>query len=262
MPPLEDKRVAVLGEFGGLGIPVPGHLWWDKKNWGYRNFQDLKDIQLAYDGLIRRLWPLVGKGLSAAVYTQTSDCEGEVNGLMTYDRKVVKFDVEHMAQLHAKLFLPPPVVITKVIVPTSQQQPQTWRYTTEKPADGWEQTAFDDASWKQGPGGFGTKGTPGAVVGTEWRGGDIWLRRTVELASVETASLNLRLHHDEDAEVYLNGKLVAKLTGYETDYVDVELDKEAAAALQVGKNVLAVHCHQTQGGQFIDVGLVDVFEKR
>lgn len=262
MPPLEDKRVAVLGEFGGLGIPVPGHLWWDKKNWGYRNFHDLKDIQLAYDGLIRRLWPLIGKGLSAAVYTQTSDCEGEVNGLMTYDRKVVKFDVDHMAQLHAKLFLPPPVVITKVIAPTSQQQPQTWRYTMEKPADGWEQPAFDDASWKEGPGGFGTKGTPGAVVGTEWRSSDVWLRRTVEVASVEVVGLNLRIHHDEDAEVYLNGKIVAKLTGFETGYVDIELNKDAAAALRAGTNVLAVHCRQTQGGQFIDVGLVDLIEKR
>jgi hypothetical protein len=262
MPPLEDKRVAVLGEFGGLGIPVPGHLWWDKKNWGYRNFQDLKEIQLAYDGLIRRLRPLIGKGLSAAVYTQTSDCEGEVNGLMTYDRKVVKFDVEHMAKLHAPLFLPPPVVITKVVVPTSQRQPQTWRYTTDKPADGWQQPGFDDASWKEGPGGYGTKGTPGAVVGTEWRSSDIWLRRTVELTAVDAASLNLRIHHDEDAEVYLNGKLAAKLTGYETDYVDVELDREAAALLRPGKNVLAVHCHQTSGGQFIDVGLVDVVETR
>jgi hypothetical protein len=262
MPALEDKRVAVLGEFGGLGIPLAGHLWWDKKNWGYRNFQDLKGIQLAYDGLIRRLRPLIGKGLAAAVYTQTSDCEGEVNGLMTYDRKVVKFDVEHMAKLHAPLFLPPPVVTTRIILPTSQQQPQTWRYTIEKPADGWEQTEFDDGSWKEGPGGFGTKGTPGAVVGTQWRSSDIWLRRTVELNPVDVAALNLRIHHDEDAEVYLNGKPAIKLTGYETDYVDIELDREAAALLRPGKNVLAVHCHQTQGGQFIDLGLVDVVEKR
>lgn len=261
MPALEDNRVAVLGEFGGLGIPLPGHLWWDKKNWGYRNFESLPDIQLAYDGLIRRLWPMVGKGLSAAVYTQTSDCEGEVNGLMTYDRKVVKFDPEHMAALHAKLFLPPPVVVTKVIVPTSQQQPQNWRYTLDKPADGWEQAGFDDSAWKQGPGGFGTRGTPGAVVGTEWRGRDIWLRRTVEVTTTEWKSLNLRIHHDEDAEVYLNGQQIARLTGFEMDYVDIELSREAAAALRAGKNVLAVHCRQTSGGQFIDVGLVDVFEQ-
>lgn len=260
IPPLEDARVAVLGEFGGLGIPVPGHLWWDKRNWGYRNFQSLEELQAAYDGLIRRLWPLVGQGLSAAVYTQTSDCEGEVNGLMTYDRRVVKFDVDHMAALHAKLFLPPPIVETKVIVPTSQQQPQTWRYVLEQPADGWQQPTLDDAAWKPGPGGFGSEGTPGAVIGTPWRTGDIWLRRTFELATVDFASVHLRIHHDEDAEVYVNGKLAVRLAGYESDYVDVELSPEAAKALRVGQNVLAVHCHQTRGGQFIDVGLVDRIE--
>jgi hypothetical protein len=262
IPKLEEKRVAVLGEFGGLGIPVPGHLWWDKKNWGYRNFTDFKEIRAAYDGLIRRLHPLIGKGLSAAVYTQTSDVEGEVNGLMTYDREVVKYDVEHTAELHSQLFLPPPVVITKVLVPTSQDQPQTWRYTTDKPADGWEKADFDDAAWKQGPGGLGRKDTPGAIVRTEWHTGDIWLRRTFELAGTEVSSLNLRIHHDEDAEVHLNGQLVAHLAGYETDYVDVELDREAKAALRTGQNVLAVHCHQTQGGQYIDLGLVDVIEKK
>jgi len=262
MPPLEEQRVAVLGEFGGLGIPLSGHLWWDKKNWGYRNFQDLQEIQSAYDGLIRRLRPLIAKGLAAAVYTQTSDCEGEVNGLMTYDRKVVKFDVEHMAQLHAPLFLPPPVTITTVLVPTSQQQPQTWRYTTEKPADGWEQPGFDDAGWKTGPGGFGTRNTPGAVVGTEWRSSDLWLRRSIELSRPVTAGLCVRIHHDEDATVYLNGKRVLQLTGYETDYGDIDLGPEAAAALRPGQNVIAVHCHQTAGGQFIDVGLVEVVEKR
>jgi hypothetical protein len=262
VPKLEEKRVAVLGEFGGLGMPVPGHLWWDKRNWGYRNFTDFKEIRAAYDGLIRRLRPLIGKGLSAAVYTQTSDVEGEVNGLMTYDREVVKYEVAHTAALHAQLFLPPPIVITKVLVPTSQEQPQTWRYTTEKPADGWEKPDFDDSAWKQGPGGLGRKDTPGAIVRTEWHTNDIWLRRTFELANTSVSGLNLRIHHDEDAEVYLNGQLVARLTGYETDYVDVELDREAPAALRAGQNVLAVHCRQTQGGQYIDVGLVDLIEKR
>jgi hypothetical protein len=147
-------------------------------------------------------------------------------------------------------------------VPTSQDQPQTWRYTTDKPADGWEKADFDDAAWKQGPGGLGRKDTPGAIVRTEWHTGDIWLRRTFELAGTEVSSLNLRIHHDEDAEVHLNGQLVAHLAGYETDYVDVELDREAKAALRTGQNVLAVHCHQTQGGQYIDLGLVDVIEKK
>ncbi|MBZ5583736.1 MAG: beta-galactosidase, partial [Acidobacteriia bacterium] len=104
MFPVMPDRVSVLGEFGGLGFPVEGHLWWtDKRNWGYRNFQDRAALQAAYEDLLAKLAPLVKKGLGAAVYTQTSDVEGEVNGLMTYDRKVVKFDAAKLAALHKSL---------------------------------------------------------------------------------------------------------------------------------------------------------------
>jgi beta-galactosidase/beta-glucuronidase len=96
-------RVSVLGEFGGLGLPLEDHLWWNKRNWGYRTFQDRAALQTAYEGLIEKLAPLVKQGLAAAIYTQTSDVEGEVNGLLTYDRKVVKFDAARLAELHRKL---------------------------------------------------------------------------------------------------------------------------------------------------------------
>jgi hypothetical protein len=103
MFPPDDSRASVLGEFGGLGLPVPGHLWWNKRNWGYRTFQDAGKLQAAYEDLIAGLGPLVQKGLAAAVYTQTSDVEGEVNGLITYDRKQVKFDAQKLAALHRQL---------------------------------------------------------------------------------------------------------------------------------------------------------------
>ena len=103
MFPVNKERVSVLGEFGGLGLPMAGHLWWDKRNWGYRTFDDQAKLQTAYEGLIEKLAPLVQQGLAAAIYTQTTDVEGEVNGLMTYDRKVMKFDVAKLAQLHRNL---------------------------------------------------------------------------------------------------------------------------------------------------------------
>jgi len=261
MPPVEERRVGVLGEFGGLGLPVRGHLWWDKRNWGYRNLTSLEQLQADYDSLIQRLRPMIGKGLAAAVYTQTSDCEGEVNGLMTYDREVVKFDLDHMRAVHAPLYLPPPTIITRVIVPTSAKEPQKWRYTTDEPKDGWQKTDFDDSSWKEAVGGFGRADTPGTVIRTEWHSSDIWLRRTFELESADWNNVHLRIHHDEDAEVYLNGKRVASYAGYLTEYTDLPLDRDGQAALQVGKNTLSVHCRQTRGGQYIDVGLVDVIEK-
>src|SRR5262249_27388525 len=76
--------------------------------------------------------------------------------------------------------IPEPPKATEA-VRTSRRTPATWRYTFERPADDWARPGFDDGAWKQGPGGFGTTGTPGAVVGTTWDGPDIWLRREVTL---------------------------------------------------------------------------------
>ena len=108
MPKLEPKRAAVLGEFGGLGLPVKGHLWRPDKNWGYKGFKNRADLTRAYVGLIGRVAGLAGKGLSAAVYTQTTDVERETNGQVTYDREVFKMDLSKVRAAHRKLYVPPP----------------------------------------------------------------------------------------------------------------------------------------------------------
>jgi len=258
-PPVEDKRAVVLGEFGGLGLPVNGHTWQAEKNWGYRSFETREALTEAYVNLLGRLRSLIAGGLSAAVYTQTTDVEVEVNGMMTYDRAMIKCDEQKAAAAAKRLYLPPPIV--KTIVPTSEKDGLEWRYTMEKPADGWEQPGFDDSSWRKGPGGFGTKDTPGTAVRTEWKGSDIWIRRTFELPDKKSGRTHLSIHHDEDAEVYINGRLANKLEGYTTSYIQIELDEKALQALKVGTNCIAVHCRQTSGGQYIDVGLVDVMEQ-
>ena len=102
-PPNESGRATVLGEFGGLGLPIKGHTWQDEKNWGYRSFKTPKGLTDAYLKLLDRLQPLIEKGLSAAVYTQTTDVEIEVNGLMTYDRAMVKMDIERVADANRKI---------------------------------------------------------------------------------------------------------------------------------------------------------------
>jgi hypothetical protein len=142
------------------------------------------------------------------------------------------------------------------VVPTAQKRPITWRYTLEKPAETWFQPGFDDSAWKQGPAGFGTDGTPGAVVRTKWNTQDIWLRREFSLTEKRLAAPCLRVHYDEDATVYINGVLAAELPGWTTGYQESDLTPAAQAALKPGKNLFAVHCHQTTGGQYIDVGLV------
>jgi hypothetical protein len=150
----------------------------------------------------------------------------------------------------------PPIVQT--VVATAREKEQSWNYTLDAPAEGWFKPDFDDLAWKSGLGGFGTHGTPGAVVRTEWKTGDIWLRRAFTVPDRPFTHLHLQVHHDEDAEIYLNGVLAARLAGYTTDYVEVPLTEEARKALRPGANVLAVHCKQTVGGQYIDVGLVEL----
>ncbi len=104
MFPVMETRVSVLGEFGGLGLPIENHLWKNEKNWGYRNYKGLDELRTNYRNLIEQLMPLVREGLAAAIYTQTTDVEIEVNGLMTYDREVVKLDPGEAATLHHKLY--------------------------------------------------------------------------------------------------------------------------------------------------------------
>ena len=88
----DSARVNVLGEYGGIGLPTEGHLWWDKKNWGYIQFKNSDEVTAEYVKYAEKLKEFVKRGFSAAVYTQTTDVEGEVNGLMTYDRKVAKIN--------------------------------------------------------------------------------------------------------------------------------------------------------------------------
>ena len=253
-PPPEENRAAVLGEFGGLGLAIPGHTW-TQQSWGYQGMADRAALTKRYMDLLRKVYALKDSpGLSAAVYTQTTDVETECNGLMTYDREILKPDLAKVVAANRGELPPAPKPI--VVLPTSEQNAATWQYTTQKPGADWYRTDFDATSWKQGPAGFGTRQTPGAVVRTEWNSADIWLRREFSLDAAPVGDLALRMHHDEDAEVYLNGVLAAKATGYTSAYEETAVLPAAKTTLKSGKNCIAIHCHQTGGGQYIDAGLV------
>jgi Domain of unknown function (DUF4965)/Domain of unknown function (DUF5127)/Domain of unknown function (DUF1793)/Domain of unknown function (DUF4964) len=157
--------------------------------------------------------------------------------------------------------LPPPPQITP-IVPTSQAQGVFWRYTTNKPASGWTETKFDDSGWKEGPGGFGTAGTPGIAVNTTWNTADIWLRREFTMPAGNFPHLQFLIFHDEDVEVFVNGVPAASEGGFVTSYRPLEINSSARELLKPGSKItIAVHCHQTVGGQGIDVGMVNVVER-
>jgi xylan 1,4-beta-xylosidase len=148
------------------------------------------------------------------------------------------------------------VAAETVLLPAAPDKAVTWRYTTASPADGWYGPDFDDSAWKQGPAGFGTKGTPAAAIGTKWNTPDVWIRTTFDYDGREFQKAAVRIHHDEDATVYLNGAPVLKVAGYTTDYDLLDATDALRKALRKGRNVIAATCHQTLGGQYVDVGLV------
>jgi hypothetical protein len=143
----------------------------------------------------------------------------------------------------------------RALVSDSRKTGIEWLYTTERPGRGWNQPGFDDSAWTKGWGGFGQVGTPGSVVRTSWDSRNIWLRKSFEATEMPTG-LALNLHHDDDVEVYLNGKPIHRARGYLIAYRRIVLGEEAVSALRKGTNLLAVHCRQVGGGQYIDVGLV------
>lgn len=119
-----DGYIKVMGEFGGHGYPVPGHLWdASRRNWGYGGLlQNRQEYKQRYVTSLKMLNDLRAQGIAGGVYTQTTDVEGEINGLMTYDRKVIKIPAAELAELHAMLFAEPPAPSA-----TSQADPSSRR---------------------------------------------------------------------------------------------------------------------------------------
>jgi hypothetical protein len=252
-PKLQVGRAAVLGEFGGLGLPTEGHMW-SAKNWGYKGVKDGAALTRQYVKLMTAAWQLrQTAGLNAAIYTQLTDVETEANGLLTYDRAVIKVAVPAASEANQGKVVPAP---QKWVLATSEKEGQLWRYTTDKPADAWLKPDFDASTWKEGKAGFGTEMTPGTIVRTEWKTNDIWIRRDFTIDAAPANPIFI-MHHDDDVEVYINGIQAIKLTGYTGSYEEFELSADAKAMLKPGKNTLAVHCHQRTGGQYIDVGILD-----
>src|SRR5665647_1987183 len=99
----DGQRPTVLGEYGGIGLALEGHLWASDKSWGYVQFKNSKEVIDEYVKYAESLLKMIKSGFSAGVYTQTTDVEGEVNGLMTYDRKVIKIDEQRVREINRKI---------------------------------------------------------------------------------------------------------------------------------------------------------------
>ena len=245
-------QVRVCGEFGGIFCPVEGHLWDPNRSAGtYTKANDASQLLAKYEQFMNDiLWLKSSCGLSAGVYTETTDVENERNGLLTYDR-VMKTSADKIREINQRA-IESTIKITP-LVPTSQDGPVSWKYTTTKPATNWPSASFDDSAWVAAPGGFGEGGR------TVWQTQNIWLRHefpTDKLSPEEIDKLVFLIDHRGDCRVYLNGVLAIEEGGRSSTYGLQTLNAEAKAALiSNGKNVLAVDCHRLKNPPFIDVGL-------
>ncbi len=258
IPPTSTTQATACGEYGGITYAVDGHKW-SNSQVNYTAAPTPEAMDSIYDTYSNIL--AIGRaeqGLSAAVYTQITDVEAELNGLMTYDR-IPKSDVASIYRSN-RLAIEGTGVKPDYILPTANVEKQTWKYTTAAPdSKTWYLSEFDDSSWSSGLAGFKGDGPGGATLGTTWKTSDIWIRKTVtlNLTEEEASQLAMRLFYDEDTEVYLNGVKIYSVTGYVTDYKTIAFSEQAIAALnRKGENVFAIHTHQTTGGQYIDMGLI------
>jgi hypothetical protein len=243
------------GEMGGLAIRWKSNTWQDGPGIGW--FTDPDEVTDRYMRLMARSYRLKdNEGLSSIVYTQLTDVEHELNGVLTFDRAVFKFDPEKVAAANSGHF----PVWKPDLVPTSLDDPQIWKYTTEKPADTWTQSDFDDSAWRSGPGTFGLINRR-----TEWKGSpsqpDLWIRRKVILPKDIPTKLDLLLLYDEDPEVYFNGVLAGSAKGAGINYERIPVTASGRAALKTGVNVIAAHAHDTGGACGLDVGVTEAKHK-
>ncbi|MCY1721787.1 T9SS type A sorting domain-containing protein [Prolixibacteraceae bacterium Z1-6] len=254
--PESSSQAIVCGEYGGIGLAVDDHKW-SNDYFGYVTVPDPEKLLADYEKYIDQLTLYkTNQGLSAAVYTEITDVEIELNGLMTYDR-LAKADVTRLYNANRKVIEQD--IYMSHLLPNAKVEWKNWRYTIDTPPQDWYLENFDDYAWKTGLAGFGTMGTPGAVISTIWNSSDIWMRQNFELgdiSSLNKENIVLNIHHDEDCDVYINGEWAATLSGWTAGYITVPVTTAAFNALKSNsQNTIAIHCKQTAGGQYIDAGI-------
>ncbi|MDW3651970.1 MAG: ThuA domain-containing protein [Bacteroidia bacterium] len=147
-----------------------------------------------------------------------------------------------------------------MLIPASDEGGSHWQYTESEPKENWNSLDFDDSNWKSGEGVFGTADR-GPAIKTSWSSDDIWMRKTIQLEG-EISDPVLKIWHDDNYEVYVNGKLLFAEKGATGTYKFIRLDPELGSFFKKGENVLAVYCHNGGGLQFIDTGIGKVAEFR
>src|SRR4030095_7708993 len=162
-------------------------------------------------------------------------------GLLRVDGKIYKF-------------LGEPEREYKAILPHGEDQQYPSRFVESKPADGWMDISFNDASWYKGKGMLGSKE---AGAQTLWTSREVWIRRVIEIRELNFNELVLLVKYDDNAEVYLNGEKIFSTGCCSSGFKEIPISKTVQHQLRTGKNVLALHCVHTGGPGFIDAGIYD-----
>ena len=140
----------------------------------------------------------------------------------------------------------------EMVVPSAEEKKSVWNYTNERPSDNWMKAGFDGSAWKKGAAKFG--GDNMEDINTPWGSPDIWMRKEVSITD-EIPEPVLKIAHDDDDEIYVNGQLLIAEAGSSETYKYIKLDSEKGQLFKKGKNLIAVHCTNTGGNQFIDLGI-------
>lgn len=142
----------------------------------------------------------------------------------------------------------------RTILPAADEKPYQCKYVETEPVGKWTEENYDDSNWKTGTAPFSDDKQKAKTI---WAGKDIWMRRTFTLNDLNIDRLVLKIFHDDNVEVYLNGKVVYEFKGWVSDFKLVPLKDKFKDRLKKGQNVLAIHCANTAGGAWLDAGLVD-----
>ena len=267
LPNPVNERASVCGEYGGITLFADGHRWQGGSNMTYTQVYSSEDLKNRFIEYVTQMNALQAKGACGAVYTQITDVEDEENGLISYDRRVVKVDESQMAEIRKAVERN--YTHTSIeILPTSEDDnvQNIWKYhTSNSPisSNSWKEIEYAGANtWAEGRAGFGAGDPPNSTVRTTWDNRYIYMRRTVDFSKIEPESIEnlyVSLYHDEDCDIYINGVLALSVSGFVSGYTSYELTPAGKAAIKPdASNVIAVRCRQTSGGQFIDLGFIAV----
>jgi hypothetical protein len=254
-PNNNGTQTLACGEFGGIGFSIPGHIW--NPGFGYVWVYSATQLLKMYDDFANLLVHYkTNQGLSAAVYTDITDVELELNGFLTYDRSMYKATASKVAAINEKI-INKNLYMTAAL-PAAPTASTAWSFTTKEPAANWYAPDYVPTGWYTGFAGFGSNNSS-VYRHASWTTSDIWLRKSFDLGTLTASALDslvLYINHDENCEVYINGVLAASLTGFTGNYVIADISAQAKSALKSNaKNVIAIHCNQTIGGQYIDCGI-------